>query len=320
MAAAAATLSLSLMVMAVACIVLFLDFLLFSFLPPPADSRFTLPAALFLNSLLAIALWEVSPYLPLDMGTIPLFFLMAVILLAAPAAVGWMEAQEDGGNGEKGDTAKLHTSLPLFRSLSSALLFFLFILVCGALRELLGAGTLFRIQILPAAFSPDFGYGPSGIILSGLLAGLWGWRIRRTFALSMRDIIPTALTVGWQTLVTALPGTLLLYLMPSVSFWVILLLTAVTACLLYLLFPSGTDCSLTAGAILLIGLSLYLSPDSWLLLLVPLWTGALYALSLLLFGGLYSRMDNMHLPERLKTTPAAFAMVGIAMLGLSVLF
>lgn len=316
MAAAAATLSQSLLTMAVVCAVLILDFLLFSFLPPSADSRYTLPAGLILNSLLAVAFWQLSPYLPLKLETIPIFLLFSAILLAAPAAVSWMEhAAQDEGN-----APPLHTAMPLFHSLSSTLLFFLFILVNGALRELLAAGTLFRIQILPASVSPDFGYGASGIILSGLLAGLWGWRTRKTFTLPMRDILPAAVTVGWQTLVTALPGTLLLYLMPSVSFYVILLLTAVTACLLYLLFPSGTDCSLAAGAILLAGISLYLSPDSWFILLVPLWSGALYALALLLFAGLYSRMDNMHLPERVKTTAATFTMVGIAMLGLSVLF
>ena len=130
----------------------------------------------------------------------PQWLFAGELLLCAPAAVDLTAEREEHGNRPN-----------LFRLIGVVLLI-------GVIRELLGAGTLFRIRLLPAV-SDHFLYGAAGILIAGLCLPLAGWRERRLFRCPDREVLSAGLAGTVRVIVAGIPALLLVWLIPDAPPW-----------------------------------------------------------------------------------------------------
>lgn len=247
-----------------------------------------------------IALSGPFPFLQEWMG--PSLILTACILLCAPTALALTK-----------EAGKPLTAGPLLAA--GGLL-----LLIGSLRELLAAGTLFGVRLLPAGLSDSFGYGAAGVLLAGVLLCLPSFKghllgDRRLF----RCPPPNALTFGagliWRTALAALPAALLAVFLPHTALLPWALLS--TALIAGLLLPEDETVA-AAAALLPTALLPFFEEGLMCLLIIPA-AGLLLGLGFWLWGLLYSRADNIHLPVPAKPGAAGLVTAGLALLALSVL-
>ena len=231
----------------------------------------------------------------------PLLF-TACILLCAPAALAMTE-----GKGKPLTSATLLTAGGL-------------LLLIGSLRELLATGALFGVRLLPAGLSDSFGYGAAGVLAAGLLLclpSLKGHLLgdRRLFRCPPPNTLSLGAGLIWRTELAALPAALLAVFIPHDTLlpWMLPL----TALLAGLLLPE--DGTVAAVAALLPAALLPLFEEGWLCLFLFPAVGILLGLGFWLWGLLYSKADNIHLPVPAKPGAAGLVTAALALLALSVL-
>lgn len=238
----------------------------------------------------------------------PQWLFAGELLLCAPAAVDLMAEREEHGNRPN-----------LFRLIGVVLLI-------GVIRELLGAGTLFRIRLLPAV-SDHFLYGAAGILIAGLCLPLAGWRERRLFRCPDREVLSAGLAGTVRVIVAGIPALLLVWLIPDAPPWAATWLTVASIGAAGVLLSrfcrqEGSRMVMADGVFAVAGtlaLNAARKTDGLWWWLSPLWAGVLTGAALCLFIALYARIDNLHIPKPLKTAPATLIMAGAAMLALQAL-
>lgn len=307
-AAAAATLPAALLTIAAVCLTLAVTWLLALFLRPLGGSWST-ALCLAVDGGIAWGLWELlSLRESWSIWRGPQWLFAAALLLCAPAATALAADKREG------------TPPPSLLKLGGV------VLLIGLIREVLGAGTLFGIRLLPA-FSDSFLYGAAGILTAGLCLPLAGWRERRLFRCPDWECLSAGAAGGVRTLLGGIPGVLLLWLIPDAPPLAILILTSVSVGVFGALLEGAYhqeggrlamgDGVLAVAAIM--ALQAARSATGWWLWSSPLWTGLLVGLGLSLFVVLYNRIDNLHIPAGMRTVPATLVVVGGIMLAFQVL-
>lgn len=311
-AAAAASLPTALLMTAAVCLTLAVTWLLALVLQPLGKAWSTL-LCLTADGGIAWGMWAVFSWREFwrDWAG-PYWLFAALMLLCAPAAVELAT-----------DDRKERRPSSLFRLIGVVLLI-------GLIRELLGAGTLFRLRLFPA-LSDNFLYGAAGVLIAGLCLPLAGWRERRLFRCPDRECLSAGAAYGLRTAIGGLPGALLVWLAPDAPLpgvlWITILFCAAAGTILERFSRrEPVRMALTDGVLAVIAaVSLTAAFHTaraagaiWLCF-VSLWVGMLAGLGLCLFTALYNRIDSMHLPARMKVLPAVLVAVGGAMLAFQVI-
>lgn len=214
----------------------------------------------------------------------------------------------------------------------------------GAARELLSAGSLMEVRLLPdnALLSSSFGFGAAGIVLTGVLMALFRLRGQgRVFGVRPREGGVFALCAAARCVVVGGMYTLFTRVLPLPEAWR-LWAAALTAAVLSLLgqalfapkqnaspmrdvarWASG-DATLGTLAILTV-----IVVDARLLQAAPLAAFGLFTAGAAILFALCAlvtaavpRLDtsgNIHLPVSFRPLPVLVTMAGLAMLALSVL-
>lgn len=306
-AAASATLPTALLTIAAVCLTLAVTWLL-ALLLRPLGRNWSTALCLAADGGVAWGLWTLlSLRESWQTWRGPQWLFAAVLLLCAPAATTLAAENPEGA------------PPPSLLRLGGV------ILLIGAVRELLGAGTLFHIRLFPA-LSDSFLYGAAGILAAGLCLPLAGWRERRLFRCPDRECLSAGAAGGLRTLFGGIPGVLLLWLVPDTPPVLTYILTVVSigifgALLDRLCRQEGGRKAMTDGVFAVAAataLQASRMAAGWWLWLSPLWTGGLVGLGLSLFIVLYNRIDNLHIPSSMKTAPATLVAAGGAMLAFQV--
>lgn len=238
----------------------------------------------------------------------PALLFEAILLLCAPVALTLAAAEK----------------APFSRTVLPAAA----LLVTGAVRELLAAGTLMGVRLLPAGVSPDFGLGALGVITGGLVMALFCLRERDVFRYSIRE----GCAAGGCTVMLAAAAGLLMQAAVRLAplperVWPLLtvLLVGLLAALGARLMPEGMwrepfgDQPLWISAVIAV-LTVLSREGVW-------WQGAVWQLAaaavlggaLCLVAALMERVNNIHLPAPFRLAPAVVVAAGAALLAFAVL-
>ena len=312
-AAASASVTAALVTVSAGAIVLLLTGLVLSLLRMKAGTARTAAALLFALALSAsVQMWlnaARSAWVP-DGFTLSL--LGAALLFCGPAAARMLDTPPEAGLGR-------------------TLVFALALPVIGGIRELLAAGSLMGVRLLPDAFpvSISFAGGAAGLVAAGLLMALFGLRFRGMVRLTPRDGVRAGIAVG----LTAIPAAMLYLLaarMIPLPTWGYPLFAPLSAALfagvwsavcpqgrlkplfgeswipaLVTLFLLGAD-SLSGGG-----------GNGWAFGGTALAAAGL-GLGVSLAAALLGKIENIHLPHAFRTAPAALTAAGLALLAFQV--
>ncbi|MCI8553325.1 MAG: hypothetical protein HFJ80_00060 [Clostridiales bacterium] len=313
-AAASSSVTAALVVTAAGAAVLLLTLLLLTLLRMKAGAVRSAAALLFSLALSAsVRLWldAAQPeWMPDDFSR---GLLEAALLFCGPAAIRLLDRPLETGTGRM-------------------LLYALAMPVTGAVRELLSAGSLMGVRLLPEGLplSRSFAGGAAGLMTAGLLLALFRIRLRGMVRLTPRD----GLRAGLAVALTALPAVLLYLLLVRflpLAETIRLLLAPVCAVLfaglLSRLWPEGRLKPLFRAEWVAALAVLFLSgaaaageraghgPAFLGAALAALALGMAVSLAASLFG----RMENIHLPSALRSAPAALTAAGLALLAFQVI-
>lgn len=276
------------------------------------DGRWRLTCCLVLDALLGVGIWQLLARQPLwQTWAGPALLFLLTILLCAPVALRLAEQEAQPSL----------SPLSLLRAAGVLLL-------TGAARELLSSGTLFRVRLFPTGLSDSFALGAAGVLTAGVLLLFCGVRGRHFYAVPLRRGGVTSLAAGLYTVAAGIIPALLVALYPAAPLWLVFPLTAAGSAVLGVLGcalckrdavrAALSDGVTTALAIAVTANAAYAAGQRWVLL-APVLAGALLALALWLWTGIYSRIDSMRMPDWARGGPAVVVTAGLCLLAFSVL-
>lgn len=280
----------------------------------PTGAGWRLAFCLLLDAALGAGVWMLLGYdARWQTWAGPALLFMLAALLCAPAAIQLNERAEHGDG--------ILSPLLLLRAAG-------ILLLTGAVRELLSAGTLYRVRITASGLSDSFGLGAAGVLIAGVLLLLCGTQERHFYHVPLRRGFVVSLTAALRTAAAGVVPALLLMLRPDLPLWLMLPITTVCTGLLSalgLLLCKGDAVravladGVTAAIGAVVMTNAVYAGGEWITLLAPLWCGALFGMALWLWTGIYSRIDSLRMPVWARGGPAAVVTAGVCLLAFSVL-